>query len=89
MQAGLPVICSDNKIWKEIVEENNCGLAIYPDDVEEIKKAILYFLDNIDAARQMGENGLKAVKDKYNWSTQEVKLVKLYDSVVSVPEKVK
>ncbi|MGI6669068.1 MAG: glycosyltransferase [Acetivibrionales bacterium] len=81
MEASIAVICSNNKLWKEIVEDNKCGICINPNCVEEITSAIRYILDNPDAASAMGKNGRKAVVEKYNWKTQEKELLKLYETL--------
>ncbi len=78
MEAGIPVICSNYKLWSEIIEENNCGICVEPHNIEEIAKAINYILNNPEEAREMGENGRKAVIEKYNWNTQEKVLIDLY-----------
>lgn len=78
MEAKLPVICSDYKLWKDIVEKNNCGICVNPNNLDEIKGAIEYILKNPPKAILMGENGRSVVIEKYNWSTQEEELVKLY-----------
>lgn len=83
MDAGIAVICSDNTLWKEVVEGNKCGICIDPNKVEEIIDAICYILNNPDEARSMGDNGRKAVIEKYNWNTQEKKLLKLYETLCS------
>lgn len=81
MAAGLPVICSDYRLWREIVEKNNCGICINPNSVEEITEAIEYIMSNPKKAAEMGENGKKAVIEKYNWITQEKKLIDLYNNL--------
>ncbi len=78
MEAKLPVICSDYKLWKEIVEKYNCGICVDVNNVVEIKNAINYIINNPEEARVMGENGRKAVIEKYNWKTQEEILLRLY-----------
>lgn len=78
MESKLPVICSDYKLWKEIIEKYNCGICVDPNNVEEIKEAINYIIDNPEEARLMGENGRQAVIEKYNWKTQEEVLLELY-----------
>ena len=83
MMAGIPVVATDFELWKEIVEGEDCGLCVNPHDVQAIAKAVNYLLDNPDRARLMGENGRKAVRDKYNWATQEQALYGLYDSLVN------
>lgn len=82
MMAGLPVIATDFDLWKEIIEENECGKCINPYDVSSISDAINYYLDNPEVARRHGENGRRLVKEKYNWGTQEAILFNLYSELV-------
>lgn len=82
MIAGLPVICTDMLLWKEIMDKNQCGLCVNPHNIGEIRKAIEYIRDNPEKARKMGENGRKAVLEMYNWSTQVPNLLSLYNSII-------
>lgn len=82
MVAGLPVISSDIKLWKEIVEGNECGICVNPFDSEEIAKAIEYIISNPTEAEKMGQNGKKAVIEKYNWDIEESKLFKIYEGLI-------
>lgn len=82
MEAALPVICSDYKLWNDIIEEYECGICVNPQDVDEIAQAIEYLVSNPDRAIQMGENGRKAVVENYNWGMQEKILVDLYRSLL-------
>lgn len=83
MAAGVPVICTDLVLWKKIVEDAKCGLCVNPYSEEELLKAIKYILDNPQTAKEMGENGLRAVSEQYNWATQEVVLFKMYESLLA------
>ncbi|HFB99935.1 MAG TPA: glycosyltransferase, partial [Phaeodactylibacter sp.] len=83
MAAGIPSIISDFPMWREIIEETNCGICVNPEDPKAISKAINYLLENDDIAKQMGENGRRAVEEKYNWATQEKKLIHLYQQILS------
>ena len=78
MEAKLPVICSNYRLWKEIIEGNKCGICVDPKNIKEIENAIRYIIDNPEEAMIMGENGRRAVIEKYNWGTQEKILVKFY-----------
>ncbi|MDA9183201.1 glycosyltransferase family 4 protein [Flavobacteriaceae bacterium] len=82
MTAGLPVISSDIALWKEIVEGNNCGICVNPKNPKEISNAIIYIINNPKEAEEMGLNGKKAVKEKYNWSIEENKLLKIYKDLI-------
>ena len=84
MAAGLPVIASNFPLWKEIVEGNECGLTVNPLDPEEIARAIEYLIDHPDEAHRMGENGRRAVLEKYNWEAEGKKLLVLYEELESL-----
>lgn len=78
MSAGLPVIASDFRLWKDIINGNQCGICINPLDSEAIGNAIQYIIDNPIEAEKMGKNGRKAIEEKYNWLIEESKLLSLY-----------
>lgn len=78
MQAGLPLICTDFEMWREIIEKGHCGICISPSDEKALIKALTYLRDHPAEARQMGENGRALVKSKYNWGTQEKVLYRMY-----------
>lgn len=82
MASGLPVISSDNKLWKEIVEGNNCGICVNPLEPKEIADAIEYILTNPKKAEEMGQNGKKAVIERYNWNVEEKKLFEIYKDIL-------
>jgi glycosyltransferase involved in cell wall biosynthesis len=81
MMAGLPVICTDFILWKEVVEKNNCGICVNPRNISEIIDAINYLLNNPEIAMQMGRNGRDAVFKEYNWNTQTQKLLSVYEKI--------
>ena len=81
MLAGIPIICTDFVLWKEIIEKVNCGICVNPHDIAEIAAAINYLIENPIVAENMGNNGQNAVFTKFNWSTQEKILFELYQSI--------
>ena len=78
MVAGLPIIASSFPLWKEIIQGNKCGICVNPLEPKEIAKAIEYLIEHPKEAKQMGENGRKAVLEKYNWENESKKLLKIY-----------
>ena len=82
MMAGLPVVCTDFVRWKEFVDRWRCGICITPDDPDAIATAVQYLLDHPEEARQMGENGRKAVKEEFNWGVEEKTLLALYEELL-------
>lgn len=81
MEAKLPVICTNYTLWKEIIDEYGCGIYVDPNNVNEIRKAIEYIINNPEEANRMGENGRRAVLEKYNWDLQEEELYNLYCNI--------
>ncbi len=83
MSAGIPVISSDFPVWRKIVDECGCGICVNPLNPEAIASAIRHLIDNPEDARRMGENGRRAVEEKYNWGREGKKLVYLYKSLLA------
>jgi glycosyltransferase involved in cell wall biosynthesis len=82
MAAGLPVVASNFPLWKEIVEGNRCGITVDPLDSKAIAQAIEYLLTHPEEALQMGENGRRAVEEKYNWEAESKKLLGVYSKLL-------
>ncbi len=78
MSARLPVIASNFPQWKEIIEESDCGICVNPLDSSAISKAIEFLKKNPEVAEKMGKNGRDAVLKKYNWGSEEKKLIDYY-----------
>ncbi|NMC27034.1 MAG: glycosyltransferase family 4 protein [Syntrophomonadaceae bacterium] len=82
MAAGIPVIASRFPLWEEIVEGNQCGICVDPLNIYEIADAISWIMDNPEQAKNMGENGRRAVEEKYNWETEGKKLFAVYEKIL-------
>lgn len=82
MAAGIPVVASNFPLWREIIEGNHCGICVDPLKPKEIGAAIESLISNPKEANAMGENGRKAVTEKYNWAIEEAKLLKLYEDLL-------
>ena len=81
MMAGLPLICTDFILWKEVIEKNECGICVNPRNIDEIVNAINFLIKNPDIAQQMGKNGRDAIFREYNWDTQSQKLLSVYEKL--------
>lgn len=84
MSSGLPVIVSNSEVWGGVVRKYDCGIAIEnPKDSKEIARAIQFLLDNPKEAKRLGENGLSAAKDEFNWEAQERIMFNMYDKILN------
>ncbi|MFV1882889.1 MAG: glycosyltransferase family 4 protein [Balneola sp.] len=83
MTAGVPVIASNFALWKNIIEGEKCGILVNSNNPKEIADAISWLEEHKEEAKKMGLRGQKAVLEKYNWGTEEKKLLKLYEELVT------
>ena len=81
MAAGLPVICTDFTLWREIIDKYHCGILCDPSDPASIAEAIRTVTNDPALAECMGNAGKQAVLQEYNWKTQEKELLRLYEEV--------
>ncbi len=83
MSVGLPIIISNFPKLKKLILDIGCGIPVDPTNPEEIAKAIEYLIEHPEEAKQMGENGRKAVLEKYNWEHEEKKLLRIYEELLN------
>lgn len=83
MEEGLPFICTDYILWKEICDDYKCGLYVEPGNKLQLQNAIKFLINNKLEAYQMGQNGKEAVKSVFNWDIQELKYVKIFNELLN------
>ena len=83
MASGLPVIGSNFELWKQIIVDNNCGICVDPSDPIAIAAAIQQLIDYPEKAMEMGNNGKRLVKEKYNWNIEKEKLITAYKNLLN------
>lgn len=88
MLCGLPIIASDFPEVRKVISEADCGILVDPTDPGVIAEAIIYLMEHPEEAQRMGENGRRAVLEKYNWSRMEADLLRIYKNLesTSLPE---
>jgi len=81
MACGLPVIAAKLPLVAQYVNECNGGVLYEPANTEALSRAILELLSVPDMRRQMGENGRRAVEERWNWDKMEETLFGVYESL--------
>ena len=66
MACGDPVICQIDGVIREVVEENQAGIFVEPGDAQALADAVLGLAKNPENCRKMGENGRRAIMEKFN-----------------------
>ncbi len=80
MNAGLPVAASDVPPIRRIVEEEKCGLCFRADNPKSLSEALLRLRDDT-LRKEMGTNGRRAVRERYNWRHDEKRLLNSIEAV--------
>ncbi|MFC1663208.1 glycosyltransferase family 4 protein [Patescibacteria group bacterium] len=79
LACSKPVIMSRLGGASEIIDNDTNGLLVEPNNVNELKKAILKLLNDDNSLMKMGEVGLKTVEEKFNWYKNQTKLTQIWD----------
>lgn len=82
MGAGLPSIVSDTPSARELEKDFGCCVCVDPDKPEKIAAAIRSLLDDPERRAAMGERGYSALQSRFNWQTEEKKLLALYEELL-------
>jgi glycosyltransferase involved in cell wall biosynthesis len=82
MALGIPVIVSNFPLYRSVVEKENCGLCINPEDPYELANAIEWMFKNREEAIKMGERGREAVRNIYRWENEMEKLLEFYNEIL-------
>lgn len=80
---GIPVITSNFKLYKPIVEGNNVGVCIDPDDQISFEKAFKEIYFEQEVYRVMQANTKKIFKKKFSWDEELYKLDKFYSEIIN------
>ena len=83
MAMGLPVVLTRNAFNEKMVEKYQFGICVDPTNIDEFAATIRDLLDHPDKAKEMGQNGRRAVKDAFNWKLEQEKLFDFYRAVIS------
>lgn len=81
MLLGRPVISTNCDPLARIIKDTNAGLIFSSNNEKELADCMLSLYTNKEDAKRMGENGINAVKDKYNWENTAEALVRLYEKI--------
>lgn len=78
MMVPIPIVASNFPRWKNIIESGDCGLSVDPFSVQEIREAIKELLKDREEWERRAKNARHLAETKYNWKTEEAKLLSLY-----------
>ena len=81
MQYGIPIMCSDFPVWRNLVKGNQSGVCIDSECIMDGIKSQQTVIQNKDDWVEMSQNAFRSA-DNYSWESQLEKLVNLYKRII-------
>lgn len=81
MYMKKPVVSSNCTSLEKIVLQENCGLIFRDKNSADLAEKLLYLYNNPEECNQMGNNGRKAVLEKFNWDVTVEPLLEVYGNL--------
>lgn len=82
MAAGVPVVCFKDTAVEEMIHGPMCGMAVEYMNIEELKKALEYMVQNAEAASSKGEAGRELAAREYTYELYIERHVQLYEKLL-------
>ena len=81
MMCGKPILVSNGTAVAELVNREDCGLAVDCHSVQEIGQAIQRLKGSPQSCQRLGANGRKVYEREYSWQVMEQRLLGLYHQI--------
>lgn len=82
MAAGIPVVGSNIPPIERFIKEADAGIVVDPKNTRQISDAIMKLLADKNLYKTLSQNGINAVKDKFNWWKMEEKMLQIYSQLL-------
>ena len=79
MYLKRPQIVTDCAFIQRVVESTDCGLVVPYGDVDALASSIIDLYKNPERRQRMGNNGHRAVLERYNWEISAQSLIEMYN----------
>jgi glycosyltransferase involved in cell wall biosynthesis len=88
MCAGMVVVTTNIGEMAAITQEENCGVTINGfENLQRVASVIKTLDGDREYAVKLAQNGIRAIREKYNWSIEEKKVLSLYQLVWALSAK--
>jgi glycosyltransferase involved in cell wall biosynthesis len=85
MACGIPVVAAQLPLIAAYVDDSGAGVLYDSTRPGELAQCVLDLLADPERAQEMGVNGRRAVRDRWNWERMEEILFSVYDSLSRCP----
>lgn len=82
MAAGVPVIISDFPLFRRFIDQWECGVAVDAADAHRIAEIVVCWEQDRTLAQEIGNNGLRAIREERSWELVSKDLLAIYHRLV-------
>jgi len=83
LAVGIPVLAGNLDYLGSVVTKYNVGLCADSKDPKDIAAQLDALISDKQMRVRMGQNGLKAIGEEFNWDESEKRLLEIYAGIVS------
>ena len=84
MAAALPVVATDVGGAREVIVDGDSGFVVAVNDSDALGDRLIWLLDNVPIAEEMGRKGRAIVQEEFSPDAQLKKTVQVYDRLLRV-----
>jgi glycosyltransferase involved in cell wall biosynthesis len=82
MAAKSPVVVSDTGGLSEIVEHDQTGIKVYPNNTESLAWGIIKVLSDEEFRSKISQNGYDKIRQRYDWGKIGLETKEIYQNVL-------
>jgi len=79
MTSGIPLVVSDMRSYKRIMEETGAGLLFQAGDPSSLARVLVDLYRKPELRDRLGRNGYEAARGMYAWRHDAARLVNIYN----------
>jgi glycosyltransferase involved in cell wall biosynthesis len=82
MTFGIPFAVSNFPIYEEFVVKAKTGIVVDQNNPKQIAEEVLNLISDREKIIELSKNGQEMVLKKWNWQSQEKKLIEIYKEIL-------
>jgi glycosyltransferase involved in cell wall biosynthesis len=84
LAAGIPVVCSDFPVWREVIEPYGCARFVDPGDPDAVARAVAWYADHPGELARQGAAARRAAVEVFDWAREEPALLGVWAALGAV-----
>ena len=83
MSAGIPVVCSNFDLWRQVIEAGEAGVCVDPASARQLADAVNRIYRDRALCEAYSHNGRRMIEEKFSWDREGERLLSTYREVLA------